>query len=372
MKQRDLGKRSGLSLPGVNMGAMRLPKDLDDAVAIVRHGIDAGMVYIDTARGYRECEWVVGRALRDGYRDKVILSAKWSPWNLPIRDDDDASADVVRRRLEESMNRLDVDYLDFYQIWNVHSRESYDKVVCKGGMLEGILKAKDEGLIGHIGFTTHDTVENILTYIDEVDWCESILFTYNMLNLEYAPAIKAAHEKGIGTVVMNPVGGGRLVEASPILMDLAERVGAVSVPDLAIRFILSNPNIDAIISGVTCVEDADLSLASGKRESFSPDAMREIELFLANATSEKSGFCTSCEYCLPCPQGINIPAILDCIYKYRHWGLKTAAKMDYARINKSPKADACNACGQCEVKCTQKLKISEEMKFAAKLFASEA
>ena len=131
--------------------------------------------------------------------------------------------------------RLGVDYLDFYQVWNIDSRDHYNQAVAKGGMVDGIRKAIDEGLVGHTGFTTHDTISNILTYIEEADWCEVILFTYNVLNETYAPAIRAAHERGIGTVIMNPLHGGLLAHSSEVLDRLVREVGASSVTDLAIR-----------------------------------------------------------------------------------------------------------------------------------------
>ena len=221
----DFGQRSGHKVPRISIGAMRFPKDTDVAVSLLRYAIDRGMRYIDTSRGYGESEWIIGFALKDGYRDKVILSSKWSPWNMMVDPSDDTSSDCVRRRIEESLKRLDVDYLDYYQVWSINKREQYDKVVAKGGMVEGMLKAKKEGLVGHLGFTTHDSVENLLTYIEEADWCEVLLTTYNLINIQYAPVIEAAHAKGIGTLIMNPVGGGRLAEKSPVLMALAKEVG---------------------------------------------------------------------------------------------------------------------------------------------------
>jgi hypothetical protein len=98
-----------------------------------RAAIDAGMRYIDTSRGYGESEWLIGRALKDGYRDKVLLSTKWAPWITKVQPSDKPSSDCVRRRIEESMKRLDVDYLDYYQVWNIDSREHYDQAVRKGG-----------------------------------------------------------------------------------------------------------------------------------------------------------------------------------------------------------------------------------------------
>jgi hypothetical protein len=367
MNLRSFGQRSGFEVPPVNIGAMRLPRDANEAVALIRHAIDSGMRYIDTSRGYGESEWILGRALRDGYRRKVILSSKWASWITRIRSTDDTSADCVRRRIDEQLKRLDVDYLDFYQIWNIDSREHYEQVIAPGGMLEGILKARDEGLVGHVGFTTHDSVENLVSYVQETDWCEIILFTYNLLNRQYAPAIAAAHRQGIGTVIMNPVGGGRLAEASPVLLKLAEQVGAVSVPDLAIRYVLSDPNIDTIISGLSRRSDVDDSIASARRSVFTPEQMKDIEALLDGIASASASFCTGCKYCLPCPKGIAIPAVMASVFDYRHWGLQKDAAQRYAGI-KEARADACVQCGECEPKCTQHLKIMEEMRFATEAF----
>jgi predicted aldo/keto reductase-like oxidoreductase len=368
MKLRDFGKRSGQKVAPISIGAMRLPKDVDAAVTLLRNAIDQGMRYIDTSRGYGESEWVVGLALKDGYRDKVILSTKWSPWNvIEVDPSDDTSSDCVRRRIEESMKRLDVDYLDYYQVWSINEREHYDRTVAKGGMVEGILKAKEEGLIGHIGFTSHDSVENLLTYIKEVDWCEILLTTYNLINIQYAPVIEVAHAKGIGTLVMNPMGGGKLAGNNPILMALAEEVGAASIPDLAIRYILSNPCIDTMLNGLSKSSDVTDCVASVKRGAFSADQLKRIDVCLDDIRERVASFCTACEYCMSCPEGINIPAVMSCISNMRYWGWEDQARASYENM-KDNKADACVQCGKCEEVCTQKLNIMEEMAYANDMF----
>jgi predicted aldo/keto reductase-like oxidoreductase len=363
MELHDFGKRSGHKVPRANIGGMRLPGDVDAAVSLVRAAIDAGMRYIDTSRGYGESEWLIGRALKGGYRDKVLLSTKWAPWITKVQPTDNTSSDCVRRRIEESMKRLDVDCLDYYQVWNIDSREHYDQAVAKGGMVEGIRKAMDEGLVRHTGFTTHDSVENILTYVEEADWCEIILFTYNLLNCQYGPALEAAHRKGIATVIMNPVGGGRLAEKSPVLMDLAGQVGAASIPDLALRYVLSNPNVDAIISGIVKPSDVADTVESAKKPLFTADQMGTINGCLTDIRSQARSFCTGCKYCMPCPEGIDIPAIMACIHDFRYWGWQEGAHARYRRLN-GKKADACVQCGKCEEACTQDLDIMQEMIFA--------
>jgi uncharacterized protein len=371
MDRYELGKRSGFRVPRANIGAMRFPKDMDEAVALIHHAIDSGMVYIDTSRGYGDSEIKLGQALKDGYREKVILSTKWSPWIMKVEDSDDTSADCVRKRIEESMRRLDVDYLDYYQLWNIDNREHYEQVIAKGGMLDGILKAKDEGLVGHVGFTTHDTPENLISYLPEIDWCEIVLFSYNLLSRRYEPAIKAYHDAGIGTIVMNPVGGGRLKEANDVLTELARRAGAVSVPDLAMRFLLSNPSVTTAVPGITCKEDVDASVASAHRGAFSSAELQEILRFLQEIGSRQQEFCTSCGYCMPCSEGINIPVVMRLLFDAQYWGFAETARFHYANM-KEPNASACVRCGECEPKCTQKLHIMDEMESCELLLGPKA
>lgn len=367
MELFDFGKRSGLQVPRANIGGMRLPQDDDEAVELIRFAIDSGMRYIDTSRGYGDSEVKIGKALKGGYRQKVILSTKWSPWVVKIEDADDASADCTRRRIEESMRRLDVDYLDFYQVWNINRREAYDQAVAPGGMVEGILRCMDEGMVGHTGFTTHDTVENLLVYIDEADWCEVMLFTYNLLSRSYAPALAAAHAKGIGTIVMNPVAGGKLTEPSTVLLDLARRVDARSVPDLALRFLLTQPAVDAIVSGISRASDVADTVAAVEAGPFSPELLDRIDDFLERRLPKNSGYCTRCGYCMPCPQGIDIPLIMNLVAEDTFWGFTESARRRYQAIE-GPDGDACTQCRQCEERCTQSLAVVDEMKCAADRF----
>jgi len=366
---RPFGQRSGFEVPPANIGAMRLPQDTDDAIALIRKAIDAGMRYIDTSRGYGESEWIVGRALKDGYRDKVILSTKCSPWIKKVRADDAPTADSTRRRIEESMRRLDVDYLDFYQVWNIDCREHYDAAVAEGGMVEGIQKAMQEGLVGHTGFTTHDSPENVIDYLQEADWCEVVLFSFNLLKRMYGPAIRAAHEQGIGTIIMNPVGGGKLAAESPVFKRLADQVGAASVDELALRYVISQPWVTTMINGLSKPADVDNSIAAVQKPTFTEGQLEEIEQFLDGLAKENVGFCTACGYCLPCPQGIDIPTVLDCVYQDRFLGLKEHARRRYQGL-KGPGAEVCTACGQCVDKCTQGLNVIEQMRYAREEYES--
>lgn len=369
MDVRKFGKRCGCEVTPVSIGAMRLPGDSMDAVELIRHAIDSGMRYIDTSRGYGESEYVLGRALKDGYREKVILSTKCSPWIKKVSESDDGSADSVRQRIEESMLRLDVEYLDFYQVWNIQNPENWETATKKGGMVEGIKKAMDDGLVRHMGFTSHESAENLLNYLPQADWCEILLVSYNMLKTDYAPVLEKAHELGIGTVVMNPVGGGTLAEESPVLGRLAQKVGAFSVADLASRFVISNPNIDSMLCGISKMKDVDDTIASVERGPFSQEQLTVISNFFANLSRENVSFCTNCGYCQPCPAGVKIPGVMGAIYEERFLGLKDGARRAYHWATREVKPEACKECGACEDKCTQGIKIMEELKYAVNIFS---
>ncbi|MCK4981616.1 MAG: aldo/keto reductase [Victivallaceae bacterium] len=369
MNKIQFGSRSGLKVNPVSIGAMRLPDDVIDSVELIRNAIDNGLVYIDTCRCYGESEFKMARALKDGYREKVILSTKSSPWNKKIQDSDDGTADSIVRRIEESLVRLDVDHLDFYQIWSLFNEENWKMATRKGGMLDGIKKARDMGLVKHIGITTHEKPEDIIRHLPEAGWIESILLSYNLMQRDYEPVIAKAHELGIGTIVMNPCGGGKFAGHSDVLMKIARAVNAVSVPDLAIRYVNSNPNIDTMLCGIGKKQDVSDTVTSVEREKFTPEQIEFINKSFDDLSKEK--FCTGCNYCMPCPAGINIPGILNLVYEDRVLGFKETAIKQY----NSPwivkvKADACTKCGQCETKCTQKIKIIKELQAAHKKYNS--
>jgi uncharacterized protein len=366
----DFGKRSGLKVYPVSMGTMRFPESDDEAVSLIRTAIDAGIIYLDTGRGYGDSELKLAKALKDGYREKVILSTKWCPWVVKIEPDDSTSAECTYKRILESMERLEVEKLDFYQIWNVDSLEHYKAATAKGGMLDGIMRAKDEGLISHTGFTTHDTPENISKYIEEADWCEAILFTYNIINPTYRDVIAQAHRKGIATIVMNPMGGGTLAENSPVLKETVNKVlGNENIIETAHRYLASNENIDTILCGISKPSDITSTIENYSKPALPPAQQKKLEEAMDKISSKGMGFCVDCKYCLPCPEGIDIPTMMRISYLSRFLKLKGRPAELYSWQAKSP--SVCTACGKCEAKCTQKLKIIEEMKYLLDKFGKK-
>ncbi|HBR18987.1 MAG: hypothetical protein A2Y13_06765 [Planctomycetes bacterium GWC2_45_44] len=364
----DFGKRSGLKVHPVSIGGMRLP-DEEQAIPLLRQAIDAGMIYIDTSRGYPDSEIKIGKALKNGYREKVILSTKWCPWNLKVEPTDDTSAECTYKRITESMRRLDVECLDFYQLWSINNEEQYHQATQKGGMLDGIFKAMKEGLVKHVGFTTHDTPENISRYIDQADWCEAILFTYNMLDRTYEDVIAKAHEKGIATIVMNPIAGGLFTQDSPPIKNAIKKtLGVDDSVEAAHRWLKTNKNIDTIVCGINKPSDITSTIENYEKPVFTAEQMKHLNAEFAKISKQNTGFCVNCGYCLPCPVGINIPPFMQAAYFSEFLKIDNQAGEMYGwqmnPVNASKSADPCKCaeCGKCEQKCTQKIKIIQMLK----------
>lgn len=368
-REIDFGKRSGLKVYPVSIGAMRLPAE-ELAIPLIRQAIDAGMIYIDTSRGYGDSEIKIGKALKDGYRQKVILSSKWCPWCIKVEPTDDTSADSMYKRILDSMQRLDVGYIDFYQVWNMSTPEQYADTTRKGGMLDGILRAMDEGLVGHTGFTTHDKPENVSRYIDQADWAETILFSYNAFKPDYKEVIAKAHDKGIATTVMNPVAGGRLTEPSPVMQQVVDLIDdAGTITEVAHRYLAGDENVDTILCGITKTSDVTSTISNYQKPPLTAQQRTAVESALEKLSITNMDFCTSCGYCMPCPADIKIPQMMTIIHTAKMLQLKENAKKEFRwhvyEDKETPSAhpSKCLECGQCEQKCPQKLNITDHLKY---------
>ena len=371
MQYRTLGE-TGVSISTLGFGAMRFPQiecngkqifDTDESIKIMRRAYELGVNYIDTAPYYcnGESEVIVGKAIK-GIRDKVYLSTK-----NPIED---ASGEHFMERLEKSLKKLDTDYIDFYHMWGINWEQFVEKINVKNGPLEFAQRAKEQGIIKHISISFHDKPENMLKLID-TGYFETVLCQYNMLDRSNEAAIAHAHENGLGVVVMGPVGGGRLGEPSPVIQKLIPG-GSKSSAELALRFVISNPNVTCALSGMGSLEmvEQNAQTASNVAEL----TAKEIEgINLAMEQNKKLAdlYCTGCNYCMPCPQDINIPLNFQLMNYHKVYGLTEHAKNSYQQIGKvdwmkGKQASECIDCGICEEKCPQKLSIREQLKETAK------
>jgi len=373
MIYRDFGK-TGAKVSRLGFGAMRLPirKDdsgritgIDEAAALVRRGLDGGITYVDSALYYcdAESETAVGRALKGLARETVYVSTK-----NPVEN---ACGKCWRLRLELSLRKLDAGYIDFYHFWGL-SWEAFESR-CQGddGPLAQAHKARDQGLIRHISFSCHDTPANAIRLIDTGEF-ESMLVQYNLLDRQYAPAIAHAHAKGLGTVAMGPVGGGRLGTPSKVI---AEAVGSGSTAEAALRFCMANPDLDVVLSGMGTPQMVDENLATADRaEPLSARELGAIDRLVEANRKILDLPCTGCGYCKPCPQGVAIADIFQMVQWHTAFDLKAPARERYGELGKGWRekqkpATACVECGECEEKCPQKIPIMARLKEAHEVLA---
>ena len=365
MQYRDFG-RTGIQMSALGFGAMRLPHEEKDGVSrinteesirIIHRSFELGVNYIDTAFGYGESEIVVGKALRK-WKKRIYLSTKVPVWNMEKRKE-------FRQKLEEQLGRLGVSSIDFYHLHGI-SYEIFENKVKKLKLHKEAMKAMDEGLIKHLSFSSHDKPSMIMKILEEGDFFSSMLCQYNLLDRANEDAMEAAYRKGIAVVVMGPVGGGRLTSSDLLVRGMKGNVR--TTPELALRFVLSNPWVSVAISGMNTMEMVEENVrAASIRRPLTKAQLSSLEEFIRERKSKKEIPCTSCEYCMPCPRGVAIPQIFQLMNYATVYGLKELARSRYGKIAstdkvKREKADSCVECGACEKKCPQKIGIIRELR----------
>ncbi|MCG8499354.1 MAG: aldo/keto reductase [Firmicutes bacterium] len=366
MQYRDFGN-TGIKISALGFGAMRLPEyekdgkwyvNEDEAIGMMHGAFDLGVNYVDTAYVYcrGNSEVVVGKALK-GYRDRVYVSTKMPTWRVKKQGD-------YRRFLEEQLQKLDAAYIDFYH-FHALNQEKWENIVLKFDLLKEAVKAKDEGLIKHISFSFHDKPEVLKRLID-VGLFESLLCQYNLLDRSNEEAIAYAKEKGVGTVIMGPVGGGRLAAPSHII-EQSVGTDVKSTPEVALRFVLGNQNVDCALSGMSSMEMVqENARVASKEEPLSKEDWDKINAMLEETKRLSDLYCTGCDYCMPCPEGIKIPNVFQLMNYHRVYGLTEYAKNQFARLGENKETGqsplACIECGVCEPKCPQNIQIRAQLK----------
>lgn len=371
MEYRDFGK-TGIKISRLGFGAMRLPMaevngkrivDEEKAIAMIHRAFTLGVNYIDTAFFYNDglSEITVGKALK-GWRDKVYLSTKY-PFD-----------DGFRPTLERQLQKLEVDCIDFYHFHGIgewlFTNKLYDEAV------KGAGQAKSEGLIKHLSFSFHDKPEVMLRLMD-TGLFESVLCQYNLIDRSNEKMLEEAKRRGLGTVVMGPLGGGR-VAGMPKTTATELGIKTVSNAELALRFVFANPNIDCALSGMEALEQVEENAAIASNTTpLSPAEIAGINAAMEENKRLADLYCTGCNYCLPhCPREVNIPHIFQAMNNYRIYRTEEYARKQYHEIGanqwvKGRKADACIECGICEEHCPQKIQIRHQLKECLKVFDSQ-
>jgi len=379
---RSLGK-TGLKVSALGFGAMRLPMTADDrgvdreaSLPLFAEAFAGGVTYVDSAVGYcnEDSQRCVGEALEAWFkaghpRESIVVSTK-----NPFYDKTDKA--TWWKNLENSLERLRVRHIDVYHHHSLDWKSFTEQVDGPDGLWREMARARDQKLIGHIAFSWHDEVQYLYQVID-TGLFESMTCQYNFISRTNEEAIARAHERGMGVVVMGPVAGGKLGETQGPLGESLP-AGMATSAELALRFVLSNPNVSVALSGMTCLRDVRENLRTASRaEPLSAGERQEVARLHERMKKLADLYCTGCRYCEPCPQNVRIADIFAHVIVHNVYGAPGAAVRGYAFMTNAVErtgkkmADACVECGECEKKCPQKIPIIRQLKEAHRLLGKK-
>jgi len=377
VKYRKFGKLDW-DVSALGFGAMRLPiiggdsSKIDEphAIKMIRYAIDHGVNYVDTAYPYHsgQSEYLVGKALKDGYREKVRLATKMPSWLVEEYADFD-------KYLNEQLGKLDTSHIDYYLLHGLN-KSRWPKLK-ELGVFEWAEKAKADGRIKYLGFSFHDDYdlfEKILEDSDQFTFCQIQL---NYMDTEYQAGIKGlklAASKGLAVVIMEPIKGGKLAVTPPkdvqAVWDKAEKKRTPA--EWALQWVWNHPEVSMVLSGMSEMKHVEENVEYAGRSG--PNTLTDKELALIKEAKQaylNLGFvgCTACRYCMPCPQGVDIPGILGLYNEYYMSGQSDEIKQKYwTKITPETHSSNCIACGICEEKCPQELPIRKFMGETQRMF----
>ena len=357
----------------LGFGAMRLPIidgdyskiDEPEAIKMIRHAIENGVNYIDTAYPYHseKGEAFVGKALKDGYRDKVYLTTKLPVSRLKEKGD-------MERIFSDQMKKLDVEYLDFYLLHAVN-RNSWEN--CKKlGVLDFVDNLKKQGKVKYVGFSFHDSPDVFKEVADAYDW-DLIQLQFNYADTKVQAGMGSfnyAIEKGFNIAIMEPLKGGTLANnLSDDLKEHFEENGRDRSPvEWAFRWLYNFPEVKIILSGMSTMEQVEDNLRifdNAEPDCMDAGELKVIEGAMKILDNSRAVPCTDCIYCSPCPYGVNIPRMFNIYNTYTDFGMKWRPVKTYKlwreREEERFTADLCTKCGVCLEKCPQKIAIPDRL-----------
>ncbi|MGD9938074.1 MAG: aldo/keto reductase [Methanoregulaceae archaeon] len=355
-------------LPMLGLGAMRLPLGPDGridraaATSLVRHAVDCGVTYIDTAWVYHdgESEPFLGEALEDGYRERVQLATKLPVWAVQCRADMDRFLDLQRERLR-------TDAIDFYLLHGLN-RAGWERAR-ELGVLEFLDNALAAGLIRHASFSFHDDLQTFRSIVDAYDWTFAQV-QYNYVDVHTQGGLEAvqyASERGLGVVVMEPLRGGTLARPVPGAAELWARAGAGRTPaDWALSWLWDQPEVTVVLSGMNTLDQLRANIACAERARPLALSRRELAVFdevRALYRGRGAVACTRCGYCRPCPSGVDIPRCFELYNDAILLGDPVASRSGYRILSRyGGGASSCTDCGVCEERCPQGLVVRTHLK----------
>ena len=372
MQYRKFGKLD-TPVSVLGFGCMRLPTrdgipqseniDQPETIRMIRYAIDRGVNYVDTAYPYHNgrSEVVTGRALRDGYRAKVMLATKSLLWQIAKPADFDTC-------LDEQLGRLETEHIDFYLLHGL-STDRWERIVLKHNLIERAEAAVRDGRIGHIGFSFHDKADAFKRIVDGYGGWSMCQIQYNYMDTEYqagTEGLKCAAARGLGVVVMEPLRGGRLASPPPAVAGVFCAADTDRSPaEWALQWVWDHQEVSTLLSGMKATREVEENLRAADRSRIgSLDAAgleligRARKILLECAPIP----CTQCGYCRPCPSGVDIPKNFELYNDCLVYDDPAIPRATYARfVPEGERAGACTGCRECEEKCPQGIVISECM-----------
>ena len=394
MKYRKMGSL-GWEVSALGFGSMRLPVDKkyqiieEEAIKMIRYAIDHGVNYVDTAYPYHggKSEMLLGKALKAGFREKVYLATKIPMWLV-------RKTEHINKYFNKQVKRLQTNP-DLY-LFHGLNKERLEKIK-KLELIKKVEELREQGLIKYIGFSFHDNFEVFEEIIDFYSW-DCCQIQYNYLDINYQAGLKGlqyAANKKIAIIIMEPIRGGKLaipedkLDTRPVIKAVLDKsLVKRSMADWALQFVWNHPEVSVVLSGMSSMQQVIENVESANNSginSLTDDELQTISEL--RSAYEKSNIvpCTSCGYCMPCPNGVGIPRVLFFINEIAYWGKERKDRITsfYNRMVKSQDelkklkekgeevegaAMLCTQCEECLDKCPQQINIPDFMVKANSIF----
>ncbi len=364
----------------LGFGCMRLPVNKDHsineprAIEQIRYAIDNGVNYFDTAWPYHggKSEPLLGKALEDGYREKVNIATKLPSWMIKTREHMD---EILNRQLQF----LKTDVIDFYLVHNL-AGPMWNQVK-QMEVIDFLDKAKKSGRIRYAGFSFHGQVDDFKTIVDDYPW-EFCQIQYNYLDEKYqagTEGLEYAAKKGLGVIVMEPLRGGRLgmPEPPPDVKKIWKTADQKRTPvEWALRWVMDHPEVTTVLSGMNEEAHIEENIKIAKQAEPLSLTQKELSMISEASSTYKQLMkvnCTGCEYCIPCPENVNIPGAFDILNQLSLYKNQDESKFMYAvrcsgllrGSDETEYASKCVQCGECLDKCPQNIEIPDMLEIAA-------
>ncbi len=376
MKYRKFGQLDWQA-SALGFGAMRFPTNTDNkideaqAIEMIRYAIDHGVNYIDTAWPYHsgQSEIIVAKALEDGYRDKVKLATKLPSWLIESQAD-------MNDYLDKQLEKLQTDCIDFYLLHALNKKywDNYKKLE----IFKWLEKIKIKGKIKHVGFSFHADYQLFKEIVDNYDW-DFCQIQYNYLDTNFQAGyqgLRYAADKGLAVVIMEPLRGGNLANTQPqTVKEIFDHFNSErSYVDWALQWLWHQPEVSLVLSGMSNLQQVTENIESAANSgiySLTADELKTIAQIQDAYDKLSPVGCTGCEYCLPCPRGVNIPRNFKLYSRAKTYDHFDENAEKYHNLKEAEQTAACIECGACEKLCPQDLKIINLLKEVDSYFSKK-